>query len=105
MWSCAVICTAGGFLLLEDEIQEGAEQFTWRDSEEESFNCATPMCGHMCVIFLYCAILCAIAVNIVYTGPDRLCRIRSISSIHGHGCLSVPSLYPQSYAIEIYTAA
>ena len=48
----------------------------------------------MCVVFLSCAVSCSIAAHIAYTRPDRLCRIGSISSIHGHGRLPVPSSYP-----------
>ena len=90
MWSCAVICTAGGFLLLEDEIQEGAEQFTWRDSQEENFDCVTPMCAHMCVAFpssSYLVLSCAQLPRTSYTGPDRLCgAMFYIRRIYAHAC-------------------
>ena len=41
--------------------------------EEENLCDAPLMYDNMCVIYLSCAVLCAVAAHILYTGPNRIC--------------------------------
>ena len=40
--------------------------------EEENLCDAPLMYDNMCVIYLSCAVLCAVAAHILYTGPGRV---------------------------------
>ena len=89
MWSCAVICTAGGFYFLVDEFQEGAEQFTWRDSLEENSSSAPTR-----VVFLCRIALCAPSDRLMPTGTKFYIR-----RIYAHGRISV---YPSIHTDHIH---
>ena len=94
------------FLISEDEIQEGAEQFTWRDSQEENFDCVTPMCAHMCVAFPSSSYLVLSCAQL----PRTLCTPGQTGSVEwdlyplchimpDHACIPVKSSYPHQLHI------